>query len=96
MYTGATLLVAYNAVSMPFSFISAAVGACVLYPLVLNPATPDGLIFMYILIALWTSLLLAEQLSIAFLLVVKSQINAAIAVSYILIICLTLASGTVR
>ncbi|KXJ71988.1 hypothetical protein RP20_CCG019201 [Aedes albopictus] len=96
MYTGATLLVAYNAVSMPFSFISAAVASCVLYPLVLNPTNPDGLTFMYILIALWSSFILAEQLSIAFLLVVKSQINAAIAVSYILVICLTLASGTVR
>ncbi|EAT36667.1 AAEL011269-PA [Aedes aegypti] len=96
MYTGATLLVAYNAVSMPFSFISSAVASCVLYPLVLNPTNPDGLTFMYILIALWSSFILAEQLSIAFLLVVKSQINASIAVSYILVICLTLASGTVR
>ncbi|XP_062562156.1 ATP-binding cassette sub-family G member 5 [Armigeres subalbatus] len=96
MYTGATLLVAYNAVSIPFSFISSAIASCILYPLVLNPTNPDGLIFMYILIALWSSFILAEQLSIAFILVVKSQINAAIAVSYILVICLTLASGTVR
>lgn len=67
LYTGATLLIAYNTVSMPFSFISAAIAACAFYPLVLDPVNPNGLYFMYILVALWTSFMLAEQLSIAFL-----------------------------
>lgn len=45
---------------------------------------------------MWTSLVLAEQLCIAFLLVVKSRTNAMVSVSYILGVSLTLASGTVR
>ncbi|XP_058119502.1 ATP-binding cassette sub-family G member 5 [Anopheles ziemanni] len=96
LYTGATMLIAYNTVSIPFSFISSAVAACVLYPLVLDPSAPDGMTFMYLLVAIWTCFMLAEQLCIMFLLVMKSQLNAAIATSYILIICLTLASGTIR
>lgn len=51
---------------------------------------------MYLVVALWSSFVLAEQLCITFLLAVKNKINAAIAVSYILCICLALASGTVR
>uniref|UniRef100_A0A182K5T6 Uncharacterized protein n=1 Tax=Anopheles christyi TaxID=43041 RepID=A0A182K5T6_9DIPT len=96
LYTGATMLIAYNTVSIPFSVISSAVAACVLYPLVLDPANPDGMTFTYLLVALWTSFMLAEQLCVMFLLVMKSQMNAAIATSYILIVCLTLASGTIR
>uniref|UniRef100_A0A182VZ54 ABC-2 type transporter transmembrane domain-containing protein n=1 Tax=Anopheles minimus TaxID=112268 RepID=A0A182VZ54_9DIPT len=96
LYTGATMLIAYNTVSIPFSFISSAVAACVLYPLVLDPSNPDGMTFTYLLVALWTSFMLAEQLCVMFLLVMKSQLNAAIATSYILIICLTLASGSIR
>uniref|UniRef100_A0A1Y9H1Y7 ABC transporter domain-containing protein n=1 Tax=Anopheles dirus TaxID=7168 RepID=A0A1Y9H1Y7_9DIPT len=96
LYTGATMLIAYNTVSIPFSFISSAVASCVLYPLVLDPSSPDGMTFTYLLVALWTSFMLAEQLCVMFLLVMKSQLNAAIAASYILIICLTLGSGTIR
>lgn len=62
----------------------------------LDPTDPDGLTYIYILISIWTSFVLAEQLSILLLLTIKSRINAAIAVSYILCISLTLASGTVR
>ena len=32
LYSGVTLLIAYNCISMPFSFISAAIGASVIYP----------------------------------------------------------------
>jgi len=47
-------------------------------------------------VALWSSFVLAEQLTIAFLLVVKVPFNAAIAVTYVLVISIALASGTVR
>jgi len=56
----------------------------------------EGKIFAYLFVALWSSFVLAEQLSIAFLLVVKVPFNAAIAVTYVLVISLALASGTVR
>lgn len=68
----------------------------VFYSLLLDPKLPNGTIFAYLLVALWSSYVLAEQLSISFLLLVKVPFNAAIAVSYILVISIALASGTVR
>src|SRR5690349_57658 len=56
----------------------------------------NGYPFLYILVALWTSFVLAEQLAIFFLFFIRSRINAAIAVAYIICVCVTLASGTVR
>uniref|UniRef100_A0A6B2EL93 Putative transporter abc superfamily breast cancer resistance protein n=1 Tax=Phlebotomus kandelakii TaxID=1109342 RepID=A0A6B2EL93_9DIPT len=96
LYSGASLLIAYDAVSLPFSFISAAIATCVIYPIILNPSRPIGSSFLYLLIALWTSFVLAEQLCIFFNLFVKSRINTSVAVSYLLCVSLSLASGTVR
>ncbi|TMW40664.1 hypothetical protein DOY81_014256 [Sarcophaga bullata] len=96
LYSGATLLIAYNSVSIPFSIISAIMASCVIYPLLLDPKFPNGTTFAYLLVALWSSYVLAEQLSISFLLLVKVPFNAAIAVTYILVISIALASGTVR
>lgn len=59
-------------------------------------AWPLGMPFVQLWIAIWTSVVLAEQMSIAFLLVVRSRINTTIAVSYLLVVSITLASGTVR
>lgn len=65
--------------------------------MVLDPQNlENGYPFLYILVALWTSFVLAEQLAIFFLFFIRSRINAAIAVSYIICIFITLASGTVR
>lgn len=65
--------------------------------MVLDPQNLDtGYPFLYIMIALWTSYVLAEQLSIFFLFFIRAPINAAVAVSYIMCICVALASGTVR
>lgn len=65
--------------------------------MVLDPHNLDtGYPFLYIVVALWTSFVLAEQLSIFFLFFIRSRINAAIAVSYIVCISVILASGTVR
>lgn len=32
LYTGATLLIAYDAISIPFAFISSVLATCVIYP----------------------------------------------------------------
>lgn len=57
----------------------------------------DGtIIFLNLFGALWTNYVLAEQVCISFMLFVKSRTNAVVAVSYILCLSLTLASGTVR
>ncbi|KAH8382363.1 hypothetical protein KR009_003091 [Drosophila setifemur] len=96
LYSGTTLLIAYNSVSIPFSAISAVIASCVIYPLLLDTKYNNGIVFAYLLVALWSSFVLAEQLTIAFLLVVKVPFNAAIAVTYVLVISIALASGTVR
>lgn len=57
---------------------------------------PNGSAFAYLLVSLWSSFILAEQLCITLLLFVKSRINIAIIVSFIFCVCLALASGTVR
>lgn len=90
------MLLAYDAVSLPFSAAAAALAACVVQPLVHPFAWPLGVPFVQLWIAIWTSAVLAEQMCIAFLLVVRSRINTTIAVSYLLVVSLTLASGTVR
>lgn len=65
--------------------------------MVLDPQNLDnGYPFLYILTALWTSHVLAEQLAIFFLFFIRSRLNAAIAVSYIVCVTVILASGTVR
>ncbi|XP_002032588.2 ATP-binding cassette sub-family G member 5 [Drosophila sechellia] len=96
LYSGTTLLIAYNSVSIPFSAVSAVIASCVLYPLLLDVKYNNGTVFAYLLVALWSSFVLAEQLTIAFLLVVKIPFNAAIAVTYVLVKSIALASGTVR
>lgn len=52
--------------------------------------------FVQLFVAIWTSAVLAEQMCIALLLVVRSRCNATIAVTYLLAMSVTLASGTVR
>lgn len=66
------------------------------FRIILDPTRPDGHPFLYILIAIWSSFVLAEQLCITFLLTFKSRMNTGIVVTYILCICLILASGSVR
>lgn len=66
------------------------------HSIILDPNDPDGTAFTYLLVSIWSSYILAEQLCITALLFVKSKMNVAIIVSYIFCVCLTLASGTVR
>lgn len=67
-----------------------------IFRIFLDPDNPNGSAFTYLLVSLWSSFILAEQLCITLLLFVKSRINVAIIVSYIFCVCLALASGTVR
>lgn len=97
LYSGVTLLLSYNCYSVPFSFISSALAASVVYPLILDPSNlENGYPFIYIFVAIWTSYILSEQLSIFFLFFIKSPINAIVAVSYIISLSVVLGSGTVR
>lgn len=101
LYSGATLLLAYDAVSLPFSGVAAVLATAVVYPLT-SPMPMqqqhqlNWLTVAQILAAIWSSAVLAEQMCIAFLLVCRRRHSAAIAVTYLLCVSLTLASGTVR
>lgn len=64
--------------------------------MILNAEDPNGGAFAFLLVALWSSYIFAEQLSITLLLFIKSRMNVAIIVSYIFCVSLALASGTVR
>lgn len=66
------------------------------FRLILNADDPNGGAFAFLLVALWSSYILAEQLCITLLLFIKTRINVAIIVSYIFCVSLALASGTVR
>lgn len=97
LYSGVTLLLAYDCYSIPFSLISSAIAASVIYPMTLDPQNLDsGFPYLYMVVAIWTSFMLAEQLSIFFLFFVKTTINVIIAVTYILCLSIILGSGTVR
>ncbi|KAG4069890.1 hypothetical protein HA402_009597 [Bradysia odoriphaga] len=96
LYSGVSLLLAYNAVSIPFSIISAAIATSILYPIILNPFIPIHVSVAYLFVAIWSCYFLAEQLCVLFCLFIKSRINVAVAVSYIVCICVALSSGTVR
>lgn len=66
------------------------------YRIFLDPNEPDGTAFTYLLVALWSSYIFAEQICIFLLLFIKSKMNVAIIVTYIFCVCLALASGTIR
>lgn len=51
LYTGTTLLLAYESVALPFSIISAALSACILYPYVIMPLIDNNLLFRVNLIS---------------------------------------------
>lgn len=67
-----------------------------IYSIILNPFIPIHISVAYLFVSIWSCYFLAEQLCILFCVFVKSRINVAVAVSYIVCICVALSSGTVR
>lgn len=80
----------YGILKITFFFISTN------FRLILDPNDPDGTAFTYLLVAFWSSYIVAEQLCITLHLFVRSRINVTIIASYIFCVCIALASGTVR
>lgn len=64
--------------------------------IILNPFIPIHISVAYLFVAIWSCYFLAEQLCVLFCIFIKSRINVAVAVSYIICICIALSSGTVR
>ncbi|XP_072940195.1 ATP-binding cassette sub-family G member 5 [Epargyreus clarus] len=94
LYSGASLLLAWNLVSLPFSFITTFASAAIIYP-ILGDIT-ETLDFLYFALILWSCYIYAEQQAIAVMMFVKNGLIAAIVNIYITCIYVMLASGVLR
>ncbi|XP_067006823.1 ATP-binding cassette sub-family G member 5 [Anabrus simplex] len=93
LYSGPLFLASYLLFSLPFSIISLAAGSCITFQLT---GLQDPLEWFLFGSVLWACHLLAEQQTIALLMVVRSSFTAAIASIYITVLYLALASGALR
>ncbi len=66
------------------------------HSIILNPFIPIHISVAYLFVSIWSCYFLAEQLCVLFCIFIKSRINVAVAVSYIVCICVAVSSGTVR
>ncbi|XP_063890313.1 ATP-binding cassette sub-family G member 5 [Helicoverpa armigera] len=94
LYSGASLLLSWNFVSLPFSFLTALASAAVIYPILSDIS--ENMDFLYFSLALWSSYVYAEQQTIAVMMFVKNGLIAAIVNIYITCIYVMLASGVLR
>ncbi|XP_013201109.1 ATP-binding cassette sub-family G member 5 [Amyelois transitella] len=94
LYSGASLLLSWNLVSLPFSFISAFASAAVIYP-ILGDIT-ETIDYLYFALVLWSCYVYTEQQTIAVMMFVKNGLIAAIVSIYITCIYVMLASGVLR
>lgn len=96
LYSGGTLLLSYNIVSIVFWLISTSLAAVVIYPLMVDTKYQDHVAFVHIVLVVWSSCILAEQICITFLLYVKQTFNSVTYCTYIVVLLITLGTGTVR
>lgn len=94
LYSGASLLLAWNIVSLPFSFITAFASAAIIYPILGNIS--EGLDYIHFALVLWSSYIFAEQQTIAIMMFVKNGLIAAVVNIYISCVYIMLASGVLR
>ncbi|XP_053602646.1 ATP-binding cassette sub-family G member 5 [Plodia interpunctella] len=94
LYSGASLLLSWNLVSLPFSVISTFASAAIIYP-ILGDLT-EAYDYVYFALVLWSCYVYAEQQSIAIMMFVKNGLIAAIVSIYITCIYVMLASGVLR
>ncbi|XP_026751117.1 ATP-binding cassette sub-family G member 5 [Galleria mellonella] len=94
LYSGASLLLSWNLVSLPFSFISTFASAAIIYSIIGDIS--ESLDYVYFALALWSCYVYAEQQSIAIMMFVKNGLIAAIVNIYITCIYVMLASGVLR
>ncbi|XP_028034741.1 ATP-binding cassette sub-family G member 5 [Bombyx mandarina] len=93
-YSGASLLLSWNIVSLPFSCITSFASAAIIYPILADIS--ESLDYIHFSLVLWSSYIYAEQQTIAIMVFVKNGLNAAIVNLYITCIYVMLASGVLR
>nr|CAD7411651.1 unnamed protein product [Timema cristinae] len=90
LYSGPLFLVTYYLYSLPFSIVSVAAGSRIVFQLTGLDTATEWLLFGSVL---WSCHILAEQQTIALLMVIKSSFTAAVTSVYITIIYLTRYAG---
>ncbi|XP_054275102.1 ATP-binding cassette sub-family G member 5-like [Macrosteles quadrilineatus] len=93
VYSGPLFLLSYWLFSLPFSLITVAAGSRILFEVTGMETTKDWCLFAAVL---WACYLLAEQQTVALMMVVYSSFTAALASLYISLVCLVFASGALR
>ncbi|XP_068630881.1 ATP-binding cassette sub-family G member 5 [Battus philenor] len=94
LYSGASLLLSWNLVSLPFSFITTFISAAIVYPILGDIS--ENLEYIYFALVLWSCYIYAEQQCIAVMMFVKNGLIAAIVNIYLTCIYVMLASGVLR
>ncbi|KAJ2946893.1 hypothetical protein O0L34_g16231 [Tuta absoluta] len=94
LYSGASLLLSWNLVSIPFSFITTFAAAAIIYPILSDIG--ESMDYVYFSLVLWSGYMYAEQQSIAVLMLVKNGLVAAMVNIYLTCIYVMLASGVLR
>ncbi|XP_059056365.1 ATP-binding cassette sub-family G member 5-like [Achroia grisella] len=94
LYSGASLLLSWNLVSLPFSFISTFASVAIVYSIIGDMS--ETLDYVYFSLVLWSCYVYTEQQTIAIMMFVKNGLIAAIVNIYITCIYVMLASGILR
>ncbi|KPJ01587.1 ATP-binding cassette sub-family G member 5 [Papilio xuthus] len=94
LYSGASLLLSWNLVSLPFSLITTFASAAIIYPILGDIS--ESVDYLYFCLALWSCYIYAEQQAIGVMMFVKNGLVAAIFNIYITCIYIMLASGVLR
>ncbi|XP_015114781.1 ATP-binding cassette sub-family G member 5 [Diachasma alloeum] len=92
LYGGAMFLSSYTLLSLPLSFISTLITVGILTPILELDLVSWG----YASGALWASFVAAEQLTVAFFMIIKRPMTGAITVLYVALIALIIGSGGIR
>lgn len=94
LYSGATLLLSCNLVSLPFSCISVFGATAIIYPILGD--IYEWKDYAYFSLVLWACYIFAEQQTMAIMMVVKNALTVAIINIYISCIYIMLSSGVLR
>ncbi|XP_026328400.1 ATP-binding cassette sub-family G member 5 [Hyposmocoma kahamanoa] len=94
LYSGASLLLSWNLVSIPFSFLTTFASVAIVYPIISD--ITESTDYLYFSLVLWSCYIYAEQQAIAVMMFVKNGLIAAMVNIYLTCIYVMLASGVLR
>ncbi|OXU21078.1 hypothetical protein TSAR_015316 [Trichomalopsis sarcophagae] len=92
LYGGAMFITSYTMLTLPLSFLSTIMSVGILVHII----DLDALLWIKASAILWASFVATEQVTVAVLMLVKRPMSAAIAVLYVMLVTLVVASGSLR